>query len=670
MRWKLIIVLLGIILIVALAFLFKDNRFVVDSGFSREGKLNAIQEPDTIIIDQQTNQFLFNNDLFSMTISIQKNISNEWLSFPLIPFVNQIDSGHKYGLTDPNPSLGDNRYRLILESSRPIEEIGLMNYLVRLNQTSNCFDDPFRDCPTNDRRLVFEDICENFIFGDYLGENQNYQCTFDDFVIENELCPVLFNPQCEFSQNENKQILQIEFSSPVTDDGIVLIDPKIVFSTNDVEGIEMDVIDRDEYIIIWCDETSDDTTFAVFFTNGTVITSATDLDTNNGGCPFDTDNKVDVKIIDKGNTIAAGTWSDTTSIPSTTTFNYLTGGEIKIASVTSGRTKGLSLARLNNSRYIVATIDSSNQDVSVVLFNGSGIKLSEFDIDTNIGTTTEGIEVTSFTNDNQNFSVFFFDSDDEKFKFTTLEVIFGTNAITNVTPTIIVDEAIGTAFTGVLAIDSFDETRLVMTWVDDTAGIEPVAQIATYFKNTTVIKDVTVIETIQDVSTSISVSTVNSTAFVVSWDEDRDNSTEFELWDIDGNNLVDTIIAFNTTEEGFQEVLSTNTQDGICFNRFVIASSSFVPTVDARTKTYLTNGTIWTDGECEVCGYEGGNYDIDCALNCTQSGDINLDPGHNVSIKGIGKYIISGGSIKRYDKFELIGEGTSANEICHFIQNP
>jgi len=360
------------------------------------------------------------------------------------------------------------------------------------------------------------------------------------------------------------------------------------------------VIDRDQYIIIWCDETEDDTTFAVYYTNGTVITSASDLDGSNGGCTTGTDYQVDVVVLDTENNRAAAVWKGSAVRPKTATFDYISPANISIKTISTRKTSAISVVRLNNSRYASAWIDETEADASAILLDQDGNNLTGvFDIDTAVGTGAKAIASTSFTGDDQNFSVIWFDADADNIQFITLKrnLSAGEESLTPLTSSVIVDTGIVTG-NGAVSIDSFDETRLVVGWLESL--ITRRIMFSTYYFNGTIITSETSIEGSSGASLSVSVSTLNSTAFVESWHDATDTDTNFEIWSIDGNQLVDHVIAFSSIVDGVQEVLSTNHNGAICEDNLVIASS--VPVLlgaGGQTKTYLTNGTIW-DGVCRV----------------------------------------------------------------------
>ncbi len=565
------------------------------------------------------------------------------------PFIQETDSGHKYGLIDPNPQ-PPNRYRFTLESSRPIHELGPMNYLINLTHDSNCFGDPINDCFTNDRKLIFEDICENFRF-EYLGE-ENYTCSVDDFYNENELCSVLFNPQCEFTQVGNN--LRIEFSSPVTDSGVVVIDPTVTFSTNDVEAIEMDVIDRDQYIIIWCDETEDDKTFAVYYTNGTVITSAFDLDTTGGACSTGTDYQVDVAVLNEEDDMAAAVWIGSGAIPTTTTFDYRSPGVLSLKLISISRASAMSVVRLNDTRYVSAWIDSGSEDATSKLFDEKGDNVSsDFDFDTDVGRNARAIAATSFVNDNVNFSVIWFDDASNDIKFITLERnlsgIPGSANLSATIPSVVVDTGITAGF-GAVSIDSFDGTRLVNGWLEQGAFSTGI-RFSTYFNNGTIITAEVSIDSNPGASESVSVSTLNTLDFVESWHDLVDTDTNFEVWNISGTQLVDKVIAFAIINDGAQQSISSDSEEAICFDRIVVASTVGGIPGGGQTKTFLDNGTIWSDGECETCNYEPGqgNFSCNCEENATLVHNVIIDAGHNLSFTGTGTFKTSY-NISNWDK--------------------
>lgn len=627
----------------------------VDPSYLRFGENSIIFEWLEIAMIQFENDF------------VQINTSLLWISPPNQTGMNDIflieeDIDFKFGANHTGTQSDEvNRYKYIVKSSQIIEEYGYGVYVIKRNQSIDCYQNPFEAPMCDDPKYDFTDIIEAFEF-DYVGQEENYTCNADDYWNENQDCVVTFNTNVTFSfTDETNKTLEVEFNAKHNDSlGFTRIDPTITFSTNDIESIEMDVIDDDQYIIIWCDETADDTTFAVYYTNSTIITPAKDIDTGNGGCVTGSDYQADISILDKPNTLASAVWIGSSQAPLTAVFDYLSPPAfITSKVVATGRTTAISNTRLNDTAYAISWIDSTNRDASAILMNEIGDNITAiFDMDTEIGSPANAIASTSFTGDDQNFSVIWFDNNANNIQFVSLMINLSdsTTSLDMLIPIVIVDTSI-TAGNGAVSIDSFNETALVVGWLEE--AILRRIMFATYYFNGTIITSETSIESNPGASTSISVSTLNSTAFAESWHDATDTDTNFEIWDIDGIQLVDHVIAFGSIVDGAQEVISTNSNDGICRNNLVVAST--VPVIIGRggqTKTFLTNGTLWDDGECP-CSYAGGNFEPPCDCEITEN--IVIEDNANVTIVGEGITSITA-NLTGWTDFEVHGDSTSA--IC------
>lgn len=655
MHWTFTLIIAGLLVSGVIAYYyFKDDSLILSQS-TEETNVLPSSFLSSLDWDRDTQRFRFENDLFNMDISLLRLSEGDFRPFPFDHFINETDGGSKYGATDRFPN-DLRRYSFTLTASKSIEFNGPLNYMINQSGDSNCFDNPFESCPTNDRKFVFNDICENFQFN-YIGD-ENHTCTHDDFYNDNPLCEVTFNPECVFELNNDT--LSIGFNSPLQSDGRVIIDPTISFSSNDVESISMDVISEREYIIIWCDETQDDTTFAVYFTNGTIITVAKDIDTTNGGCTTGSDYQVDIIILNKRITSASAVWIGSSGEPSTAVFDYITPiASIPIKIFVSGRTSAISNNRLNNTAYAIAWIDSTNRDASAIIIDQDGNNItSTLIIDSEVGDPANAISTTSFNGDDQNFSVIWFDNDANNIQFTTLvkNVSGVTLTLDVVLPPIILDSGV-TFGNGAVATDRFDSTRLVLGWLKAT-GLTSNIKFSTYFKNGTVITANTVIETSVGLSQSISLSSLNTTVFMESWHDLTDTDTDFEIWDIDGNLLVDKIVAFPNIVDGAQASISTNAEDGICRNRIVVASTFSGFPGGGQTKTFFPNGTIWESGVCP-CDYSGGDWNTPCDCNITD--DIDLG-GNNWFINGTGIFTINGVVVSNYNVLNIKGQDSS--DIC------
>lgn len=176
-----------------------------------------------IIIDPQNNQIIYTNDLFQLNITLLKSIGGEFVAFPVIPTINQTDFGYTITLTDPAPSLAINTYQFTFESSKEIEQYGFFNYIIREDEDSNCFINPFEICPTNDRKLTLEDICELKVGIEEEYALLGYECEEGDYFAETPYCYLILDPECEFTSTNNNHTLEVIFTAPLNPDGTTTI---------------------------------------------------------------------------------------------------------------------------------------------------------------------------------------------------------------------------------------------------------------------------------------------------------------------------------------------------------------------------------------------------------------------------------------------------------------
>ncbi len=575
-------------------------------------------------------------------------------------FVVDNNGSFKFGADHFETQSGDeNRYRYIIQSSKPIVEYGFGVYIIQQNQSIDCYENALASPTCADPKYEFTDIVEAFQFN-YTGSS-NYTCVADDFFNENEDCLVTFDTNVSFVLSEDNLTLEVDFNVKHNDTlGFTRIDPTVTFSTNDVEGISMDVISANEYIVFWCDETADDRTFSTFNTNGSILSGPIDLDASAGSCSIGVDYEVDVTVLDTENNRAAAIWRGSTGVGVTTTFNYRTIGFTSNKEWSPNRVFGLSVTTLNTTRYVGSYIDATAEDASTILFDQNGNNLTAiFDIDTAVGARAKTIASTSFTADDENYSVIWFDADDREIKFVTLEVN-STEEINIVTPAVVVDTNQGSG-NGAVSIDNFDEDKLVNGWFD-VFGIGGGIKFSTYDKNGTVITSETTIELGPGVSLSVSVSTLNSIDFAESWHDAADGDINFEVWNITGTQLVDQVTAFSSSSpDGPQEVLSTNANDAICRDRFIVAGTNIggIP-AQAQTKTFFTNGSIWEDGQCP-CLYTINSADWNAPCDCNITENVNLND-NNLIITGPGLFHVIGANISNANVVRTTGEDST--NIC------
>ncbi len=625
--------------------------FEIDSHFLRFGEGSIIFEWVDIAMVQFVNDWVeVNTTLLWITIPNQTAMNDVFVIDQNISF--------KFGANHSGTQSGEeNRYKYIVQSSLPIIEYGYGVYIIQQNQSIDCYGNPFAAPLCADPKYEFTDIIEAFEFN-YTGD-RNHTCVADDFFNENEDCLVTFDTNVSFLLSEDNKTLEVEFNSKHNDTlGFTRIDPTVTFSTNTVDGISMDVISPNEYIVFWCDETADDRTFSTFNTNGSILAGPSDLDSAAGACSIGIAYEVDVKILDEENNRAAAIWRGSTGTGVTTTFNYVIPGFTTNRVWSGSRIFGVSLVVLNTTRYAGSYIDSSQEDASTIVFDQVGNNITPiFDIATAIGKDSKSIASTSF-GDDQNYSVIWFDASDREIKLITIN--FTTGGDLGVMDIAVVVDTLQSSGNGAVAIDSFNEDQLVVGWFD-VFGIGGGIKFATYYINLSIITSETSIEPSPGIPFSVAVSTINTTAFAESWHDATDVDIDFEVWDISGTQLVDKVVAFSlSASAGAQDILSTNTNTGICRDRLIVAGTDTGGISMGETKTFFTNGTIWEDGQCP-CLYTITTEDWNTICDCNITEDVNLK-GNSLIINGPGLFHVIGANIS--DATSIKVTGLDSDNIC------
>ncbi|MFH1270575.1 MAG: hypothetical protein ABII03_02980, partial [Nanoarchaeota archaeon] len=141
-----------------------------------------------------------------------------------------------------------------------------------------------------------------------------------------------------------------------------IVDPSVNFSGNDIEAIHAAPLDEDTFVLAWCDDTENDITFAVYDTDGTLVTGPIDADAVISGCES-YDNEVSVSAFNSTAFVIG--WFDRQD-QDATFRTYDTDGNA-ISSETDADTdvylySGVSVSAFNSTAFVMVWQDGSETD--------------------------------------------------------------------------------------------------------------------------------------------------------------------------------------------------------------------------------------------------------------------------------------------------------------------
>lgn len=369
----------------------------------------------------------------------------------------------------------------------------------------------------------------------------------------------------------------------------VKIDPTVTFSTASVTSLSSSPLSNNSFVLAYCDDTNDDILLSVYDTEGNNLTGIITVDDNIGTCD-------------------------------------LTG------------VKSVSVSSLNNTGFVVAYLDQTDDDASFKIYNSLGINLTgEIDVDSDSGYNPSSISVSSF-----NSTDFVIGWEDYGSDYLRLQVYnkWGNNKTTP----LVVRTGLNSA-PNQIAVSTFNSTHFVVVYSDkyDSDSFS-----STYTSNLSLINSLE-ISTTKKIE-GMEVRTMNSTTFVVGFIQTTDDYVAFQVRDIWGNiitttNIIDStsgdsetnigLSSFNSTDfviswytknvtrkgmrfasynyRGALKLPDTKTSLGsglypntitfretatglqLCNNNFIIAYVN--STTNAVWESYNANGTAW-DGVC------------------------------------------------------------------------
>lgn len=454
----------------------------------------------------------------------------------------------------------------------------------------------------NGSRYTVGDIKPYHIKGNFtendavINFNAQYDFRIDDIVSDNFTINEFYIGNGSVVGKPNIDIMAIGFTknNGVFPSGAeVLVDP--TFSTNDINGMQVCALDSNTIVIIWYDYTEEDSTFAIYDTNGTVKVSATDIDINVGSLYL---HPISVSAFNSTHFVVA--WNDRIDHDASFAIYNSTGGlvvsEVVVDSTTgpgsfSSYSTQISVATLNSTHFVVTWNDKYSSYVRFAIYDSSGTKTYGpgvvFDI---IGSGLISISTFNSTH----FVIAFVELNSPTGVYYDVYDSAGNNIIDNAV--ISSDQGYNC---GGMSVSTFNDTHFVIGWFE---GDNDDISFSICDSNGSVIVDTVDVDTGVSSHSTVDVSMINSTHFVLGWNNDVDDEAYFVICDSSGNIIVSEVLVDDNVPNSYSEDVSvfantSNTELGICNDNFVFVwkhNSS-----NSSWTTYHSNGTAW-DGICDT----------------------------------------------------------------------
>lgn len=589
-------------------------------------------------------------------------------------YVYELNDNWKFGANHTGTASGEiNTYKYVVESSKFIEQMGFDSFIVRKNDSINCYADPFKDPICDDPKFLFNDVCENFVFN-YTGSLPDYNCTFNDYERNKTDCEVIFNPECQFNfTDETNKTLEVLFKSIHDEElGFTPVDPTIHFSSNIVEAIDVAAVREDLFAIVWCDETEDDSTWAVYWTNGSLYDRAVgsypkDITTSNGGCSSD----YNVGVVAMNETEVVLSWRYWRSPNLNWNYqcaNVHTGNAPYTRILDNGAGDSVDLASYNRTDWVAAWTSSSGTYRTRTFRCPSSTVSAEVNV--GFGNNNEdGVAVSTF---NETHYVVAIDASTGLWHNQTRIKYYRDNA-TNVTGMIQVQSNVYPV--KAVASTALSQDEVVFAFHTDFPGplSNPSYNAFVYYSNGTAKTDTIGIGG-SNPDAAIELSAITDDKFIAAYFVDAaHNDLRYRIWDSNGNAFIDEMTSIDGLGAPMVSVAAKKNHptEAICDGNIVIAGTlchgswNACGNINASWSTWRINGTEW-DGICsDTCGYSSG--DGDWSINCSESCIIydyidSLDEGANISIIGSGGVVFR--EVDLSNRNDLFIEGYNDTAKC------
>ncbi|MCD4679588.1 MAG: hypothetical protein K8S00_04305 [Bacteroidales bacterium] len=395
----------------------------------------------------------------------------------------------------------------------------------------------------------------------------------------------------------------------------ILVDP--TFSEHTTPCLSVCQLDGNTIVVGWFDSLLEDITFAIYNTNGTLITGPIDADTNVG-----MNAHVSATALNSTHFVLA--WYDYGLVDDVTFAIYDVGGNLITGPIDAADDVGnfnsdVYVSAFNDTHFVFGWGDGSDQDVTFSVYDTSGNLITgPIDADTTSG-YYGGVSVSALNS--THFVFGWFDDAENDATFSVYDV--SGNLITG---PIDADEDMGN---GVVSVSALNETYFIISWFDNT---DDDATFSIYDVSGNLITGPIDADTDVGTSYSVSASALNQSHFVISWADDVDGDITFSIYDVGGNLITGPIDADD--DVGTSSVVSVSsyeTATGIELSddKFVIAyekndaSGEFlVFNVDGSVYGIPTNPTI---DHFHVSGSEdyemNGSYSDTIQVGCGVSSD-------------------------------------------------
>jgi len=372
------------------------------------------------------------------------------------------------------------------------------------------------------------------------------------------------------------------------------IDPIVSFSVSQIEEINGVALSNTLFALTWCDEVADDLHLQIWDTNGTNTSDVIDIDSTLIDCAT-VGGFAGISAFNSTHFVVG--WTDNTE--SDTTFAiYDSGGNLKAGPTdadATGTIGAVSVKSFNSTHFVIAWDADSELDYEYRIYKSDGTAVyNEVDIDGFINSAgtdaVSGIEIATFND--------------------TDWVVCGIHEVLNITcktyswttflSSFNISMTTANYYSRPTNVDAFNSTHFIVSFWQDSED-DTSFQIFS--------KDGQEITSLIDVDTSAGnvydtfAEPLNSTMFVVSWyDRTTDDDLKYAFYDSSGNIIgsiatIETWPTADNTPFYFESLISyeTTVKTGFCNQNWVIAYAN--TTTQAIWRSYQPNGTVW-DGIC------------------------------------------------------------------------
>ncbi len=363
------------------------------------------------------------------------------------------------------------------------------------------------------------------------------------------------------------------------------------FSNNSVTSVANAPLDFDKLLVAWCDDTEDDISSAVFNTSGKLLYQPYDVDTSAGACSANgAGHSVDITPLTKNLFVVA--WYD--SVDDAIRFQMFNSSlsnttGIVNADTSAGNSYAVSVSAINSTAFVMGWHDetgtggSSDDTVAVYSSSGSTI-LSATDVDTNVGGSSQSIEVSAINS--TAFAVGWFDDGGNN-----NDVFFQTYSLSGsaISSAITVDSNGGNSRS--VSVAAINESKIVIGWSDINDNL---ISFQVYLPNGTVSVSTTSVDANPNTGRDTRVSAITQDDFVISWyDDNTDVGTYAQTLIINGTNISQTNTVESNSDQ-YSDVASElfTTQIQLCENAYIVSFAN--TTFQAIWEAFYPNGTSWS----------------------------------------------------------------------------